>query len=314
MQDLPASRAPAAEAEVPAYPGARAPDRSRRIDAGGLEIAVHEWGDAEARPLLLAHGGFDFARTFEVFAPLLSDAGWRVVSWDHRGHGDSEHAALYSWQADVRDACCVLDATSREPLPAVGHSKGAGVLTELIHALPGRFTRFVNLDGVPSKLPQPDVAEHERPPHLGGIAGAWLDHRRRTAAALRKPGTPEELARRRGRMNPRLSPEWLLHLVRVGARRDPDGWRWKLDPMLHFGGFGPWEPEWSLRRLRELPRPARFVLAGIREPMGSGATPESLAPWLAESTLVEVVEDSGHFLHIEQPRRIADLVLEFLAA
>ena len=75
-------------------------------------------------PVLLTHGGFDFARTFEVFAPLLAAAGWRVVAWDQRGHGDSEHAPLYSWDADLRDAVAVIDATTRDPLPVVGHSQG----------------------------------------------------------------------------------------------------------------------------------------------------------------------------------------------
>ena len=81
-----------------------APTASARVDSRGVAIAVHEWGDEAAPPLLLAHGGLDFAGTFDVFAPLLADAGWRVVSWDQRGHGDSEHAALYSWEADLRDA------------------------------------------------------------------------------------------------------------------------------------------------------------------------------------------------------------------
>ena len=83
-------------AETVSYPGARAPDRVRSVLSHGLRIAVHEWGDPGAPPVALAHGGFDFARTFDVFAPLLADAGWRVVSWDQRGHGDSQHAALYS--------------------------------------------------------------------------------------------------------------------------------------------------------------------------------------------------------------------------
>ena len=87
-----------------AYPGARAPDRRRRVDFHGVRLAVYEWGAEDAPPLLLAHGGFDFARTFDVFAPLLADAGWRVVCLDQRGHGDSDHAALYSWDADARDA------------------------------------------------------------------------------------------------------------------------------------------------------------------------------------------------------------------
>jgi pimeloyl-ACP methyl ester carboxylesterase len=77
---------------------------------------VWEWGDeADAPPVLFAHGGFDFAGTYDTLAPLVADAGWRVVSWDQRGHGDSEHARLYSWEADLRDALAVLDSTGDGP-------------------------------------------------------------------------------------------------------------------------------------------------------------------------------------------------------
>jgi pimeloyl-ACP methyl ester carboxylesterase len=122
--------------------GARAPQRSRRVESAGISLAVHEWGDEAAPPLLFAHGGFDFARTLDVFAPLLADAGWRVVCWDQRGHGDSEHASLYSWDADLRDMLAVLDDTSHAPLPVIGQSKGGGLAMNLVHALPERFTRY----------------------------------------------------------------------------------------------------------------------------------------------------------------------------
>src|SRR4029453_8792318 len=110
--------------EAATHPGACAPERIRTVASHGIHIAVHQWGAPAAPPLALAHGGFDFARTFDVFAPLLAAGGWRVVSWDQRGHGDSEHAPLYSWDADARDALAVLDSTTSEPVPFVGHSKG----------------------------------------------------------------------------------------------------------------------------------------------------------------------------------------------
>ncbi|CAN5571941.1 hypothetical protein BH18ACT1_BH18ACT1_13170 [soil metagenome] len=78
---------PPSDATATAYPGARAADRHREVRSAGLRLAVHEWGEADAPPLLLAHGGFDFARTFDLFAPRLADAGWRVVTWDQRGQG-----------------------------------------------------------------------------------------------------------------------------------------------------------------------------------------------------------------------------------
>src|SRR5262245_19342186 len=122
------------EASSISYPGAQAPARRGTVDSGGLAIAVYEWGDAKAPPLLLAHGGFDFARTYDVVAPLLAAGGWRVVSWDQRGHGDSEHAALYTWESDVRDALAVLDSTTRGAVPFIGHSKGGSLLTQLADA------------------------------------------------------------------------------------------------------------------------------------------------------------------------------------
>ncbi|MDG1186894.1 MAG: alpha/beta hydrolase, partial [Ilumatobacter sp.] len=100
------------------FPGAEAPARQYNIDANGVQIAVHEWGDAGAPPLLAVHGGFDFARTYDLFAPRLAACGWRVVAWDQRGHGDSEHAELYSWDADMRDALAVFDHVKPgAPLP-----------------------------------------------------------------------------------------------------------------------------------------------------------------------------------------------------
>lgn len=294
-------------------PGVRIPDREYRIDAGGVGIAMHEWGDADAPPLMLAHGGFDFARTFDVFAPLLAAAGWRVISWDHRGHGDSDHAHLYSWDADLRDAAFVFDhVAGRRAIPAIGHSKGGGLLVQLVDAQPFRFSALINIDGIASKRRMPDIAEHERTKMLTGEVTDWLDHRGSTTGAQRKPGTIDELAARRGRMNPRHSMDWLRYLVTVGADEYDDGWRWKLDPALRFGGFGPWRPEWSLYRLAGLGVPFYGMLVEIEEEMGWGTAPDDVRQYIPEGGRLEVIEGVGHFAHIERPKEVAERILDFL--
>ena len=207
----------------------------------------------------------------------------------------------------------VFDSTTREPCAAIGHSKGGGLMTQLVQALPHRVRRLVAIDGLPSRRPPPDVSEHERTRLRKEELDAWLDRRRRVAEIVRKPGTLDDLARRRQRMNPRLSHEWLLYLAAVGTRRDGDGWRWKLDPALRFGGFGPWRPEWSLLRMPGFPVPLLGLLGTEREPMDWGSTPETLRPYLPPGARLEVVPETGHFIHIEKPREVADLVLEFLA-
>ncbi len=299
--------------ETIAYPGARAPDRQRWVDAQGVQIRVHEWGDEGARPLMCVHGGFDFGRTFDGFAPLLADAGWRVVAWDHRGHGDSEHAALYSWEADVRDAMAVLDSTTREPVPVIAHSKGGSMFLTITEMFPHRIWRFVNVDGMPSPMRHLDVQGHERTLQMEQGIKNWIEHRRTIADAVRKPGTIDELAKRRGRMNPRLSHEWLKYLVTVGARKDEDGWRWKIDPSLRFGGFGPWRHTWAVAALPAISVPLLGLLGLIPEDMGWGTQPGQLEPYLPSTAKMVYFEDSGHFVHIEKPREVADHVLEFLS-
>ena len=296
------------------YPGARAPDRSYRLDAQGIGLAIHEWGDAGAPPLLAVHGGFDFARTYDAFAPRLADAGWRVVSWDQRGHGDSDRAALYSWDADLRDAISVFDHVSpSSPVPVIGHSKGGGMMIQLADAQPYRIASFVNLDGIPYQSRIPDVAEHVRTKMMANEIAGWLEHRRRTSSASRKPGTLDELAARRARMNPRLDPAWLRYLAAVGARHDDDGWRWKIDPTMRFGGFGPWRPEWTLLRLPGLAMPFLAVLGRQPEEMGWGTDPERVLPYLPPGGRCEILDDVGHFVHIEAPDLVAELVLEHVS-
>ena len=303
----------AEETSFVTYPRAKRPDRHRWVDSYGVQIAVCEWGDSAGRPLFLVHGGSDFAGTFDVFAPLLAEAGWRVISWDHRGHGDSEHAALYSWDADVRDALSVLDATTPDAVPVIAHSKGGGMMTQLAEALPLRMSKLVVIDGLPSPEPHPDVSDHEQRRFSQKTLGDWLDHRHMAAANLRKPGTLDELAKRRKRMNPRLSDDWLRYLVTVGARKDPDGWRWKLDPAIRFGGFGPWRPDWSLEKLKEIRVPLLGFMATVEEEMGWGTKREALLPYMPEGAELISFEDTGHFIHIEHPREVADIVLDFLA-
>ncbi len=317
---------------APTFPGARTPDRQWRLEAqpglAELRLALHQWGRDDAPPLILAHGGSDFARTFDGLAPRLADAGWRVVSWDHRGHGDSDRAALYSWRADLRDALRVVDHVAAGTPVAhpglrpgavaiVGHSKGGGLFSHLAAAYPERFTAYVNIDGIPRRMAS-RRGSREKPPlderirRRDALFAAWLDHRRAAADKDRRPGTLDELAERRARMNPRLSMDWLRYLVGVGGTRSEDGWRWNLDPVIRMGGIGPWRPDWGLVGLDRIEVPMLAILGRQREPMGWGNDPDEARADLPPDAELEIYEDSGHFVHIEHPDRVAKSILEFL--
>ena len=160
---------------------------------------------------------------------------------------------------------------------------------------------------LPGRVGPPAHQAHGQGAHRAGST---------TAASLvtrqRRPGTIDELAERRRRMNPRLDPDWLRYLVTVGAREDADGWRWKIDPTVRFGGFGPWRPEWSMMRLPDIGVPVLAILGAAPDPMGWGTPRSDVLSHMPPGGRLEVLDDVGHFVHIEQPRVVADLVLEHL--
>jgi pimeloyl-ACP methyl ester carboxylesterase len=207
----------------------------------------------------------------------------------------------------------VFDSVTSEPVPVIGHSKGGSLMLQLADAAPHRVSHLVNLDGLPSRRSFPDVSDHQRTKLLAQELTAWLDHRRTLVDAQRKPGTVEELAQRRARMNPRLDADWLRYLVTVGAQEHDDGWRWKIDPTLRFGGFGPWRPEWSMMRLPDIGVPVLAVLGTEADPMGWGTQPDDVLSHLPPGGRLVQLEGAGHFVHIERPHEVAALVLELLA-
>ena len=294
-------------------PEAKRPERSRRVDVGGIEVSVVEWGQENDQPIVLAHGGFDFAGTWELFAPLLANEGFRVVAWDQRGHGDSDVAALYTWEADIRDAAHVIESLeTKDPVPVLGHSKGGGMMNQLAEVLPHRISAVINLDGIPNERGFSNQIDRSDVQALGAELADWLDHRRRAGHTSRRADTIEGLAERRQLMNPRLSKDWLRYLVTVGAKQDSDGWRWKIDPTLRFGPSGAWRPEWAIPRLRGLRVPYLGVIGTVKEEMGWDTTPEEAFPILPDGAEFHALAETGHFIHIERPDDTALLTADFL--
>ena len=62
-------------------------------------------------------------------------------------------------------------------------------------------------------------------------------------------------------------------------------------------------------------RAARFDVVGVggqMEEMGWGTDPRKVLPYLPLGGRCEVLDDVGHFVHIEEPALVSRLVLDFL--
>jgi pimeloyl-ACP methyl ester carboxylesterase len=128
-------------------------------DGTGLEVREAGHGPA----VLLVHG---FGGAKEDFADHLEPLGahFRVVTFDHRGHGESDgppDPAAYSFDRLAADVVAVADALGIDRFRLLGHSMGGMVAQRVVRAHPQRVEALVLMDTAPGPIPglDPDVVE-----------------------------------------------------------------------------------------------------------------------------------------------------------
>ena len=136
----------------------------QRVPGAGVELAVQADGDpaSTAPPLVLAHGLSATRRYVVHGSRLLPRAGYRVISYDARGHGESSPAAersAYEYADLVADLGVLLDRLGLQRVVLAGASMGAA--TTLAYALeqPERVAALVQI--TPAHLGLPRSDEHE---------------------------------------------------------------------------------------------------------------------------------------------------------
>ena len=95
----------------------------------GVTIAGDTWGDADGPLVVLQHGGGQTRHAWKGAGEALGEAGYHVVAYDARGHGDSDWAPPDDYGTDfmVEDLCRVIEALGGRNPVLVGASMGGGV-------------------------------------------------------------------------------------------------------------------------------------------------------------------------------------------
>ena len=105
----------------------------------GLTLRGREWPREPARgTIVLVHGLGEHVGRYEHIAAFFNDRGWRVVGYDHCGHGRSDGARGRLAAVDdlLVDLARVIDAVRAEhpggPLVLLGHSLGGLVAARFV--------------------------------------------------------------------------------------------------------------------------------------------------------------------------------------
>jgi pimeloyl-ACP methyl ester carboxylesterase len=269
----------------------------RRIQGDGVTLAVLDEG--EGRPVVMLHGFPDSSYLWRHQVPVLVDAGMRVIAPDLRGFGESDRPAAvedYAIMRSLADVVAILDALEVDRAHVVGHDWGAGLAWVVAGLAPERVDRLVVLSvGHPNTQREPTLEERRR---------AWY------MLFFQFTGVAEELL---ARDDWKLFREWT-----AGA---PDRERY-LEDLARPGALTAalnWyranvRPERELRSRRPFPD----VVAPTLGVWSSGDEYLTERPMLASAQHVtgawryERVDRASHWMQLDAPERINELLLEFL--
>jgi pimeloyl-ACP methyl ester carboxylesterase len=274
-----------------------------RIDldlAPGVRLAVERRG-AASRTVLLGHGGGQTRHAWERTAVTLARRGWRSVTYDLRGHGDSDWHPEGDYRIDALadDVTDVATRCAPGRAVAVGASV-SGIASLLAVARHGsmRFAGLVLVDVAPTL----DLGSIDR---ILGFMTAQLDE---------GFGSIDEAADAIAAYLPhRARPTDLSGLAR-NLRQGADGrWRWHWDPAFVRG------PQWAAveshrERLLDAARRVTvptLLIRGRRSALVSDAAVEEFLANVPQARFVDVA-GADHMVVGDRNEVFDVRLLEFL--
>jgi pimeloyl-ACP methyl ester carboxylesterase len=186
--------------------------------ASGIRLTADTFGRPDAPPVLMLHGGGQTRHAWHATAMSLADAGWRAVTVDLRGHGESPRPrppayAVEDFAADVR---ALIASIPGDPV-VIGASLG-GIASLLAIAEPPQAPA--------AGLVLVDVAHRFQPRGGGRIVSFMEEHPDGFASLADAAEAVAAYLPHRARTR---DPNGLRHNLR---RNDNGRWVWRWDPGL----------------------------------------------------------------------------------
>jgi pimeloyl-ACP methyl ester carboxylesterase len=208
-----------------------------------LKLHYVDWGNEEAPPLLLVHGGKDHARSWDWVARALRGE-YHIIAPDLRGHGDSAwvNGGHYTINEFVLDLAQLIHTLDLHDVTIISHSLGGAVSLQYTAVYPERIAKLVAIEGLGP--PPSMIAERMSIPSWQRV-DEWIQQVRSLSGRRpRRYASIDAAAARMLEENSFLSPEQAHHLTVHGVARNEDGtFSWKFDN--YSRAFYPqrWDPD-----------------------------------------------------------------------
>jgi pimeloyl-ACP methyl ester carboxylesterase len=275
-----------------------------------LRLHYVDWGNPDAPPLLLLHGGRDHCRNWDWIARELRD-DWHIIAPDLRGHGDSAHSAegYYGMEAMVYDLAQLIHQQSLAPLSIVAHSLGGNIALRYTGLYPDKVRKLVAIEGLgPPPHVEAEWASKSMPQRLID----WIEEKR--ALSGRQPkryASIEEALARMMAENTHLSAERARHLTVHGVSQNEDGsYSWKFDNYLR--SFAPLDLTAEQKRALWGRITCDTLLVYGKQSWASNPAEDGRLQWF-NTARVSLYDDAGHWVHHDRHDAFVAEIKAFLA-
>jgi len=280
------------------------------IQANKIEFAYHEYGDGPL--VILLHGFPDIATTWSHQVPELVAQGYRVVTPYLRGYSPTEipEAGFYDKATLVEDVADLIRGLSNgKPVYLVGQDWGAIIAYAVLAAYPELISRAVVM-----AVPHPGQVTESlvNPKHIHRSFHWWF---------FQLPDLPEKALL----ANNQAFIDYLWSYWTVPTHRDEQHIQAVKETLQKPGVLTATLAYY--RAMFDLAK-ADPQLAALREKMGRQIEVPTLALCGREDLRAELmmeqgqyfnneyefklVNNSGHFLHREQPEIVTKLIIDWL--
>jgi len=270
-----------------------------------LKLHYVDWGDRDAPPLILQHGGRDHCRSWDWVAEELC-RDWHVICPDLRGHGDSNWSPEGNYQMDalVYDFAQLVHTLGHDQVTIVAHSLGGNIATRFTGLYPEKVSKLVNLEGLG---PSPKVRKENEAKGKAERLREWIAGKRKAAGRTpRRYDTLKDAFARMKDENSFLSEEQARHLTIHGASRNEDGtWSWKFDNYLNV--WSPTDMSYADQEKLWADITCPVLLLYGADSWASNPEKDGRIKHFSDARVIEY-ENAGHWLHHDQfDKFIADV-------
>jgi pimeloyl-ACP methyl ester carboxylesterase len=273
--------------------------KTLRLKKHGLNVRYAELGDPVNPPVLLLHGVPENLQAWYAVAPLLAE-NYHVLALDWPGFGGSDPLKLPEDYTSQRFAEVVVDfMDSLEIRQANLVATDIALLPALLVGLdhPSRAAKLAVMDGIPFPRPQYSSWELRSFAKKGSILGKAL--------VRWFPRISSQIAYIKGFYRGHSIPaEVRQEFATDGVSKSNQEAFLSYFQNFHVG------QEYFEPRARELQTPV-LVTWGKYDRFISVKLAHEIAETLPNARL-EVIDKSGHYVHMDKPQELARVVTQFL--